>query len=68
MPPGSRSGPSPRSIGNAVFSGGDNSEARIAGARQIQVDDDGDGAVNQAFLVDGVTAANHLTTTYFIWL
>ncbi len=52
----------------AAFSGGGNSEARYAGPRQIQVDQDGDGAVDQAFLMDGVTAANLLTATDFLWL
>ncbi len=31
-----------------------------------QVDDDGDGSVDQAFLVDGITAANLLTGTGFV--
>ncbi|MEQ8651519.1 MAG: calcium-binding protein, partial [Kiloniellales bacterium] len=55
-------------LGAAAFSGGGNSEARFAGPRQIEVDQDGDGAVDQAFLVDGVTAANLLTATDFVWL
>ena len=55
-------------VGAAAFSGGGNSEARFAGPRQIQVDQDGDGSVDQAFLVDGVTAANLLTATDFLWL
>ncbi len=55
-------------IGGAAFSGSGNSEARFAGPRQIQVDQDGDGAVDQAFLVDGVTVANLLTATDFVWL
>ncbi len=33
-------------IAAAAFSGGGNSEARFAGSRQIQVDDDGDGVVD----------------------
>ncbi len=40
----------------AAFSGGGNSEARYAGSRQIQVDQ------------DGVTAVNLLTEKDFIWL
>jgi len=55
-------------IGSAAFSGGGNSEARFAGDGQIQVDDDGDGNVDQAFLMTGVTAANLLTATDFVWL
>ncbi len=55
-------------IDGAAFSGGGNSEARYAGPRQIQVDQDGDGVTDQAFLVDGVTAANLLTATDFVWL
>ncbi len=55
-------------IGAAAFSGAGNSEARFAGPRQIQVDADGDGSVDQAFLVDGVTAANLLTSSDSVWL
>ncbi len=55
-------------IDGATFSGGGNSEARFGGARQIQVDQDGDGLADQAFLVDGVTAANRLTSSDFMWL
>ncbi len=55
-------------IGAAAFSGGGSSEARFDGPRQIQVDQDGDGVADQAFLVDGVTAANLLTSTDFVWL
>ncbi len=51
-----------------TFSGSGDSEARYAGTRQVQVDQDGDGAVDQAFLVDGVTAANLLTAADFVWL
>jgi len=55
-------------IGAAAFSGGGNSQARFDGPRQIQVDQDGDGKADQAFLVDGVTAANLLTVNDFVWL
>ncbi|MEQ8655654.1 MAG: calcium-binding protein, partial [Kiloniellales bacterium] len=55
-------------IGGAAFSGGGNSEVRFAGNRQIQVDEDGDGNVDQAFLVDGVSNAGLLTSTDFVWL
>ena len=51
----------------AAFSGGGNSEARYDGPRQIQVDQDGDGNVDQAFLIDGVTNAGLLTATDFVW-
>ena len=52
----------------AAFSGGGNSEARFDGARQVQVDQDGDGSADINFLVNGVTAANLLTATDFVWL
>lgn len=55
-------------IGEAAFSGGGNSEARFNGPRQIQVDQDGDGSTDQAFQLDGITAANRLTSSDFIWL
>ncbi len=41
----------------AAFSGNGNSEARFAGIRQTQVDQDGNGSVDQAFLLDGLTVA-----------
>ena len=44
------------------------SESRFVGARQVQVDQDGDGAVDQAFLVNGATEAGLLTATDFLWL
>ncbi len=50
------------------FSAGGNSEARYDGPRRVQVDQDGDGAADQAFLIDGLTAANLLTATDFVWL
>ncbi len=55
-------------IGPQAFSGGGNSDARYAGPRQVQVDRDGDGQADQAFLLDGVTAANLLTTSDFLSL
>ncbi len=55
-------------IGGAAFSASGNSEARFAGPRQLQVDQDGDGTTDQAILIDGVTAANLLTATDFVWL
>ncbi len=55
-------------VGSAAFSGGGNSEARYAGPRQVQVDRDGDGVVDQAFLINGLTAPNLLTESDFIWL
>ena len=55
-------------IGGAAFSGGGDSEARYAGTRQVQVDQDGDGAADVAFLVDGLLSAGGLTATDFVWL
>ncbi len=55
-------------IGGASFSGGGNSEARFEGPRQIQVDQYGDGAADQAFLVDGTLSASVLTASDFVWL
>ncbi len=55
-------------IGAAAFSGGGNSEARFEAAREIHVDRDGDGAADQVFLVDEVTAAELLTASDFVWL
>ncbi|MEQ8653772.1 MAG: hypothetical protein RIC87_15020, partial [Kiloniellales bacterium] len=55
-------------IGAAAFSGGGNSVARFVGVRQIEVDQDGDGTSDNAFLVDGVTNAGQLTATDFVWL
>jgi len=56
-------------IGTSAFSASGNSEARFAlGPGQVQVDQDGDGSADINFLVDGVTAANLLTATDFVWL
>lgn len=55
-------------IGANAISGGGKSEARYDGPRQVQVDQDGDGAADISFRVDGVTAANLLTNTDFMWL
>ncbi|GAB5469651.1 MAG: hypothetical protein Kilf2KO_26810 [Rhodospirillales bacterium] len=55
-------------IGTAGFSGSGNSEVRFAGDRQVRMDRDGDGAVDSAFLINGLTAANQLTATDFVWL
>ncbi|MEQ8654720.1 MAG: hypothetical protein RIC87_19805, partial [Kiloniellales bacterium] len=55
-------------IGAAAVSGGGNSEARYDGVRQVQVDQDGDGTTDQAFLINGLTGANLLTATDFVWL
>ncbi|MEO1193734.1 MAG: calcium-binding protein [Pseudomonadota bacterium] len=55
-------------IGGAAFSGGGDSEARFDGDRQVQVDQDGDGSADIAFLVDGVTNAGQLTASDFVWL
>ncbi len=54
-------------VGAAAFSGG-RSEARYDGSRRIEVDQDGDGTLDQAFLVDGVTDAGLLTASDFLWL
>ena len=55
-------------IGAAAFSGSGGSEARLAGSRQVQVDSDGDGTADIAFLVDGLADAGLLTATDFLWL
>ena len=55
-------------LGGAAFSGSGDSEARFAGSRQVQVDRDGDGTVDQAFLVNGVTDPGLLTAADFLWL
>ncbi len=54
--------------GTKVFSGDGNSEVRLAGNRQLEVDHDGDGARDLAFLVDGVSLASQLTASDFVWL
>ncbi|MEQ8654521.1 MAG: hypothetical protein RIC87_18780 [Kiloniellales bacterium] len=55
-------------IGSAAFSGAGDSEARFDGARQVQVDQDGDGTTDIAFKVNGVSQADLLTASDFVWL
>ncbi|MEO1193394.1 MAG: calcium-binding protein [Pseudomonadota bacterium] len=55
-------------INGQAFSASGNSEARFAGNRQLQVDQDGDGTVDQAILIDGFSIAGRLTATDFVWL
>ncbi len=55
-------------IAGAAFSGGGNSEARYAGPRKLQIDQDGDGATDIALLVDRMTQGSLMTATDFVWL
>ncbi len=55
-------------IESAAFFGGGDLEARSAGVRQVQVDQDGDGTADINFLVNGASAANLVTATDFVWL
>ncbi len=54
-------------IGSAAFSAGGSSEARFAGTERVEVDQNGDGAADQVFLLQGVTLATLLTASDFIW-
>ncbi|MEO1193134.1 MAG: calcium-binding protein [Pseudomonadota bacterium] len=54
-------------IGAADFSGDGNSEARFAGDRRVEVDQDGDGSADLAFTISGLTQANQLTAGDFLW-
>lgn len=54
--------------GSKAFSAGGDSEARLAGTRLVEVDHNGDGARDLAFLVDGVSLASQLTASDFVWL
>ncbi|MEO1194310.1 MAG: hypothetical protein AAFY02_21340, partial [Pseudomonadota bacterium] len=55
-------------IGDSGFSGSGNSEARFAGRVSLEIDQDGDGVVDQALLVNGLSSAGQLTATDFVWL
>ncbi|MEO1194025.1 MAG: hypothetical protein AAFY02_19870, partial [Pseudomonadota bacterium] len=55
-------------IGDAGFSADGNSEARFAGAGALQIDQDGDGSSDISVFVDGVSLANQLTASDFLWL
>ncbi len=55
-------------IGSLAFSGGGNSEARFTSTGTVRVDQDGDGSSDLVFFVNGLTAANQLTGTDFVWL
>ncbi len=51
----------------AAFSAAGNSEARLAQDGRVEVDSDGDGLRDLAFRVFGLTAANQLTASDFVW-
>jgi len=51
----------------AAFSGGGNSEARFAGANTLQVDTNGNGAVDITINLDNFTAATQLVNSDFVW-
>ncbi|MEQ8653153.1 MAG: calcium-binding protein [Kiloniellales bacterium] len=54
--------------GSKAFSGTGDSEARLAGTRKLEIDQDGDGSSDLTVLVDGVSLANQLTASDFLWL
>lgn len=51
----------------AAFSGGGNSEARFAGANTLQVDTNGNGAVDITINLNNFTAATQLVNSDFVW-
>ncbi len=55
-------------IGDAAFANDGNSQARFDHSRQVQVDSDGDGTTDIAFEIKGLTAADLLTSTDFLFL
>ncbi len=55
-------------IGDAAFSGVGNSEARHKGNQQVEVDQNGEGVVDQALLISSLSAADQLTASDFLWL
>ncbi|MEQ8651520.1 MAG: hypothetical protein RIC87_03575, partial [Kiloniellales bacterium] len=55
-------------IKGKAFQAAGNSEARHAGQGQIEVDSDGDGTADLAFVVDGMLQAAQLTATDFLWM
>ncbi len=54
--------------GSDSFSASGNSEARLAGGERLEIDSDGDGAVDVAATLSGFTNPNQLTATDFLWL
>lgn len=54
-------------IDGAAFSASGNSEARFAGVRKVEIDQDGDGGMDVFILVDGLTNAAELTSMDFLW-
>ncbi len=55
-------------IGDADFTGDGNSQARFDHSRQVQVDSNGDGTTDIAFEIKGLTSANLLTSSDFLFL
>ncbi len=55
-------------IDAAAFSGAGNSQARYAGGDTLEVDQNGDGNGDVTLLMSGLSAANQMTTTDFLWL
>ncbi|GAB5471890.1 MAG: hypothetical protein Kilf2KO_49200 [Rhodospirillales bacterium] len=56
-------------IESAAFDAAGNSQARFdAALGQVEVDSDGDGAVDMAFRLQGQSLASQLTATDFLWL
>ncbi len=55
-------------IGAAAFSAAGNSEALFNANREVEVDRNGDGVSDQVFLLDGLSQADLLTATDFVWL
>ncbi|MEO1194284.1 MAG: calcium-binding protein [Pseudomonadota bacterium] len=56
-------------VDSATFSGDGNSEARFNETLfQVEVDSDGDGTIDMAFRLSGMTAASQLSTDDFDWV
>lgn len=55
-------------VGDALFDGGGNSQARYAGGGLVEVDRDGDGASDLSASLAGVSLASQLTAADFLWL
>ncbi|GAB5469585.1 MAG: hypothetical protein Kilf2KO_26150 [Rhodospirillales bacterium] len=51
-----------------AFTGQGNSEARFAGGQELQIDRDGDGALDDSLRITGFSQAGQLTATDFLWL
>ncbi len=54
-------------IGGAGFSGSGNSEARFAGRRILEVDQDGDGSADMSLRMTELSGVDMLTATDFVW-